>query len=134
MRIYIIIFITSNTKIRRKQRQIGGPMNSDFYDNLGKRVRELRIAKGLTQDQVAKELNVTPGYISNVENNRTAMTLRMLIYYARLTGVSLDSFIGSIDSSYKETSFDNELTELIRSLNPDEKEKLIKTLKIWRTE
>ncbi|MBE5922148.1 MAG: helix-turn-helix transcriptional regulator [Lachnospiraceae bacterium] len=107
-------------------------MNSDFYDNLGKRVRELRISKGLTQDQVAKELNVTPGYISNVENNRTAMTLRMLIFYARLTGVSLDSFIGSIDSSYKETSLDNELLSLTKELTAAEKEKLIKTLKLWK--
>ena len=28
----------------------------------------------LTQAEVAKALNVTPGYISNVENNRTAMS------------------------------------------------------------
>ena len=59
-------------------------MNQIDYENLGSRMKELRIKMKLTQAEVAKALNVTPGYISNVENNRTAMSLRILIYYARL--------------------------------------------------
>lgn len=106
-------------------------MNNDMYDNLGKKMKELRIKNGLTQEQVAEALNVTPGYISNVENNRSAMTLRMLIYYANLTHVSLDHLIGSIDSSYQTTALDNELLQLIESLSDSEKKKLIKTIKLW---
>ena len=56
-------------------------MDSD----LGAKVKKLRIAHGLTQEDVAKALEVTPGYISNVENGRNLMTLRMLSYYAELT-------------------------------------------------
>ena len=52
------------------------------YESLGGKIKELRISMDLTQAQVAEALNVTPGYISNVENNRTAMSLRILIYYA----------------------------------------------------
>ena len=59
-------------------------MNQIDYENLGSRMKELRIKMKLTQAEVAKALNVTPGYISNVENNRTAMSLRILIYYARI--------------------------------------------------
>ena len=66
-------------------------MNQIDYENLGSRMKELRIKMKLTQAEVAKALNVTPGYISNVENNRTAMSLRILIYYARLLNISLDS-------------------------------------------
>ena len=47
-------------------------MDSD----LGAKVKKLRIAHGLTQEDVAKALDVTPGYISNVENGRNLMTLR----------------------------------------------------------
>lgn len=64
-------------------------MNQIDYENLGSRMKELRIKMKLTQAEVAKALNVTPGYISNVENNRTAMSLRILIYYARLLNISL---------------------------------------------
>lgn len=49
-------------------------------DNYGSMIKELRIQNGLTQNQVAESLGVTPGYISNVENNRTAMSLRILMY------------------------------------------------------
>ena len=63
-------------------------MNQIDYENLGSRMKELRIKMKLTQAEVAKALNVTPGYISNVENNRTAMSLRILIYYARLLNIS----------------------------------------------
>ena len=71
-------------------------MNQIDYENLGTRMKELRIKMKLTQAEVARALNVTPGYISNVENNRTAMSLRILIYYARLLNISLDSLIGRI--------------------------------------
>lgn len=106
-------------------------MKNEDYENLGARVKELRIQMDLTQAEVAAKLNVTPGYISNVENNRTAMSLRILIYYAKLLNISLDSLIGRIDSDYKKTSLDNELLEIIQKMNDDKKQKLLQTLKIW---
>ena len=39
-------------------------MDSD----LGAKVKKLRIAHGLTQEDVAKALDVSPGNFSNVEN------------------------------------------------------------------
>ena len=56
-------------------------MNSENY---GTHIKHIRQKMGLTQNQVAEALGVTPGYISNVENNRTAMSLRILTYYAKL--------------------------------------------------
>ena len=97
-------------------------------------MKELRIQMHLTQAEVARALNVTPGYISNVENNRTAMSLRILIYYAKLLDLSLDSLIGRIDSEYRETALDRELGDLIHKMEILEKQKLLKTLKIWMDE
>ena len=75
-------------------------MNSEDY---GTHIKHIRQKMGLTQNQVAEALGVTPGYISNVENNRTAMSLRVLIYYAKLVGCSLDSLVGNLDPEYAET-------------------------------
>lgn len=102
-------------------------MDSD----LGAKVKKLRISNGLTQEDVAKALDVTPGYISNVENGRNLMTLRMLSYYAELTGVSLDYLAGSVDKNYQNTALDNEIMSLVKELSNEEKEKLIATLRIW---
>lgn len=106
-------------------------MKNEDYENLGSRVKELRIQMDLTQAEVAAKLNVTPGYISNVENNRTAMSLRILIYYAKLLNISLDSLVGRIDSDYRKTALDNELLEVIQNMDDDKKHKLLQTLKIW---
>ena len=74
---------------------------------------------------------VTPGYISNVENNRTAMSLRILIYYAKLMNTTLDSLVGSLEPAYKENALDNEVMHLVAQMNDLEKQKLINTLRIW---
>ena len=97
----------------------------------GKKIKELRIKMGLTQNEVATSLEVTPGYISNVENGRTSMSLRMLIYYSKLANISLDSLVGQIEPNYKETALDNELMAEIQKLSVNEKEKLLQTIKVW---
>lgn len=101
-------------------------------ENYGALIKNLRIQNGLTQNQVAESLGVTPGYISNVENNRTAMSLRILTYYARLVGCSLDSLVGELEPEYAETALDRELYEAITRLDVETKEKLLKTLEIWK--
>ena len=100
-------------------------------DNYGSMIKDLRIQNGLTQNQVAESLGVTPGYISNVENNRTAMSLRMLMYYARLIGCSLDSLVGELEPEYSETALDRKLYEAILKLDHETKEKLQKTIELW---
>lgn len=100
-------------------------------DNYGSMIKELRIQNGLTQNQVAESLGVTPGYISNVENNRTAMSLRILMYYARLMGCSLDSLVGELEPEYSETALDRNLYEAILKLDHETKEKILKTIELW---
>ena len=101
-------------------------------EEYGEQIKSYRIGLGLTQGQVAKEMNVTPGYISNVENGRTAMSLRFLIYYAGLMGITLDELVGNLEPKYKNTSLDNSLQQEISKLSIEEKEKLLKTIKIWK--
>ncbi|MBE5940750.1 MAG: helix-turn-helix transcriptional regulator [Lachnospiraceae bacterium] len=100
-------------------------------ENYGALVKKLRIENNLTQNQVAESLGVTPGYISNVENGRTAMSLRMLTYYAKLVGCSLDSLVGDLEPEYSETALDRELYEAIIKLDIETKKKLLKTIEVW---
>ena len=100
-------------------------------ENYGTLVKNLRIKNGLTQNQVADSLGVTPGYISNVENNRTAMSLRVLTYYARLVGCSLDSLVGELEPEYSETALDRRLYQTILKLDNVTKEKLLETIELW---
>ena len=107
-------------------------MTQNDYDNLGGKIRDLRIKRKLTQAEVAAALNVTPGYISNVENNRTAMSLRILVYFAKLMNISLDSLIGEIDSEYQETALDREILDEQAEMSVDDKSRLLQTIRIWK--
>ena len=101
-------------------------------ENYGEQIKNYRINLGMTQNQVATELDVTPGYISNVENGRTAMSLRLLIYYSKLMGITLDELIGNIEPDYKKSAIDNALWDVIKTLDDEQKEKLLETIKIWK--
>lgn len=111
--------------------QGGHAGSADHIDELGTVVKKIRLSLGMTQGDVAKALNVTPGYISNVENNRTAMSLRVLVYYALLTNTTLDTLVGLTQSDYQPTALDNDLLRAIAPLDRRQKEKLLETLRIW---
>lgn len=106
-------------------------MNPTSNEFLGPHMKKLRTQAGLTQSQVAEALQVTPGYISNVENNRTAMSLRILMYYAKLMNTTLDALVGQIVPQYEPSALDHELLDKITKLTPQQKKKLLKTLEIW---
>ncbi len=103
-----------------------------MIDNYGEQIKSYRIKLGLTQSQVASEMDVTPGYISNVENGRTAMSLRFLIYYAKIMGITLDELVGNLEPLYTPTALDNAIIAEISKMSTSEKEKLLETIKIWK--
>lgn len=97
--------------------------------DLAKRSRELRSQLGLSQNDVAKALHVTRGFISNVENGRVNMSMRLMIYYARLMHVSLDEIVGLTDKQYLSTALDHEIMEEVSQLSLEEKNKLLTSLR-----
>ena len=91
----------------------------------------IRQKMGLTQNQVAEVSWCNAWLYQQCRNNRTAMSLRILTYYAKLCGCSLDSLVGTLDPEYSETALDRELYNAIMQLDVDTKEKLLKTIELW---
>ena len=56
-------------------------------------IKRLRKENNLTQEEMAKKLNVTRQAISNWENNRNLPDFEMIILIAKTFGVSLDKLI-----------------------------------------
>lgn len=48
------------------------------YGIIGKRIRQAREGKGLTQEQLAEKLDVSNAYISKIERGRTPINLERL--------------------------------------------------------
>lgn len=64
---------------------------------LSVRIKELRVAHGLSQVDLAKKLSVSKQTVSNWENNNIQPSVDMLIKIADCFGVSTDYLIGRDD-------------------------------------
>src|SRR5258705_9980326 len=56
---------------------------------LGKKIRDLRLRRGLTVQQLAEATGLSKGFISQVENNRTSPSLATLQDLARALETSV---------------------------------------------
>ena len=61
---------------------------------LSKRIYELRMSFGLTQVQLAQNLNVTKQTVSNWENDNIQPSIDMLIKLSKIFNVSTDYLLG----------------------------------------
>ncbi|HAG69108.1 MAG TPA: hypothetical protein DCL38_03955 [Lachnospiraceae bacterium] len=55
---------------------------------------------GYKQDDIAEDLGVTVAYISNMENCRVKLNLKMLLYYSNLLNVGVNILINCYSSNY----------------------------------
>ncbi|MFP4177778.1 MAG: helix-turn-helix domain-containing protein [Acholeplasmataceae bacterium] len=60
--------------------------------NLGKKIRALRLGNDLTQEELASRLELTKGYISQIENNLTSPSLETLFSILEVLGTDVHEF------------------------------------------
>jgi transcriptional regulator with XRE-family HTH domain len=60
---------------------------TDFTRRFAERLRELRVAKGLSQEQLADEADIHRTHISLIERNRRSVRLETLERLAKALGV-----------------------------------------------
>lgn len=60
------------------------------HKSYGARIRQLRIRKGFTQEQLAEKLNVSGTYIVKIESNQRTGSVEFAVELAHCFGVSLD--------------------------------------------
>ncbi|TWC77245.1 hypothetical protein FB593_11740 [Rhizobium sp. SJZ105] len=63
---------------------------------LGSRLRHLRRERGLTQVQMARDLEISPSYIALMERNQRPVTADILLRLARVYKIDFSSFSSSI--------------------------------------
>ena len=60
------------------------------YISIGKRIKQLRLAKGWTQAKLAEKSGVEPSNISHIERAATKLSLPTMVSIANALGTSLD--------------------------------------------
>lgn len=71
---------------------------------LNERIRELRVAAGLSQVELADKLGVSKQSVSNWENDNIQPSIEMLVKIARIFNVSTDYLLGQDNHTYIEVT------------------------------
>lgn len=105
------------------------------FELLGKRIKEVRGRKHLSQEELSYRADVTPQYISIVETGKKKVSLQVLVDIANGLGVSVDELlIGNQKSEMQ--AFWSEVAFLLKDCNPYEKrivhDQLISLVKILK--
>src|SRR5215471_16317832 len=61
-----------------------------LMDNLGTRLKQLRVKAGLTLRQLARKADVSPSFVSQIENGKSQPSVATLYVFAQLLNVSID--------------------------------------------
>jgi len=96
------------------------------YKEVGKRIRNARAEKKITQEKFAEMLGVSTGYISQIESGQKCFNLKRLKETEQILEKPTSYFI---DGTEKETNnyLIDEIVELLKTLD-EEKIKMIKDL------
>ncbi|MGV3024403.1 helix-turn-helix domain-containing protein [Clostridium thermobutyricum] len=60
--------------------------------DIGEKIRSLRVAKGLTQEELANRCELSKGFISQVENDLTSPSIATLVDILEILGTNLNEF------------------------------------------
>ncbi|MBU5333597.1 helix-turn-helix transcriptional regulator [Anaerocolumna aminovalerica] len=69
-----------------------------FFPTFSTRLKDLRLSKNMTLEQLGKEIDSTKATIGNFENGNRKPSLDMLIKLADFFNVSIDYLVGRSDN------------------------------------
>ena len=93
------------------------------YTIIGQRIKQARLAKNLTQEDLAEKIDISVAFLSRVERGNSHINLKRLNQLCRLLDVS-EGYILNGASSNSNNYLEQEFAQLLKSCSP-EKQKLI---------
>ena len=96
---------------------------------IGRRIQEIRKQKGLTQEQLAERVNISPHYLSALERGVYNIKLDLLVDILNVLNCSADEvFQDVVDSSSKIKA--SQLSEKLKGLPLQEQRKILEVVDI----
>lgn len=93
------------------------------YKILGNRIKELRTAKGATQEHFAEQMDVSVGYVSQMERGITKISLERLSIVADYLDCDMGFLLEGVNSN-DETYLEKDFQKLYKRLSSYEKKML----------
>ena len=87
------------------------------YGVIGSRIKQARLAKNMTQEDLADKIDISVAFLSRVERGNSHINLKRLNQLCGLLDVS-EGYLLNGASSSSENYLDKEFTDLIKSVSP----------------
>ncbi len=99
------------------------------FEKIGRKLKEIRISKGLTQEYVANVADVNTSHISNIENNRVRISLPTLVHVCNALSVTIDYVLSD---EYLDTSsvLDDEILRQLQLCPVKTKKQILQIIQI----
>ena len=88
------------------------------YKEIGKRVRHFRQVSGLSQEQLAEQIDISVTHMSHIETGNTKLSLPVLVALAEALDVRTDELL--YDPVQDHNSAMRELAAIIDSCTPEQ--------------
>ena len=72
---------------------------AEKLERMGKKIKLIRIAKGIRQYDAAKALGISQAYLSNIERGRNSFTLETLFKLSELLECPVSEFFSNVDKN-----------------------------------
>jgi transcriptional regulator with XRE-family HTH domain len=100
--------------------------------SMGERLRELRLLRNISQEEVARHIGITRSAYSHYEINNRQPVYETLIKLSAYFDVSLDYIIGGTTSKHKTETSDiqdtREIMHLLQHMNQEQRKKSIRLM------
>ena len=98
------------------------------FAKIGKKIKEVRISRRLTQEYVANATDVNTSHISNIENNRVKVSLSTLVQICNALDTTVD-YILADEYNQPSTVIEHEIFKEVQSCTPETQEQILKIIK-----
>lgn len=99
------------------------------FTRISKKLKDIRISKGLTQEYLADKASVNTSHISNIENNRVRISLPTLVHVCNALDVTVD-YILADEYSDPSSSLDQSILKELRKCDKPTKERILKIVRV----
>ena len=99
---------------------------------IGKRIQNKRKNMKKTQEELAEYLDVSVGYVSNMERGTTKISLTTLVNISDFLGCDVSDLVSKV-STNADSYLKDELNDLINSLSNREKNTLLLLLQAYKS-
>ena len=88
------------------------------YNIIGQRIRQARLNKNLTQEDLAEQIDISVAFLSRIERGNSHVNLKRLNQLCGLLDVS-EGYILNGDSSKSTNYLNKEFADLLRDCSPE---------------